>query len=226
VRQVRKQLVIGGLVALAACAGACTKVRQAVDPLPPTALPRIALHEEPTRRPWPVATRPTSSPPDAGPPAIIDTLNGDPKGLKREEINSALQEALPALAGCMPASGPPSFGLSFDAEPDGHATNIQVNGASGEAATCVSATLARLKLPVFEGKAVPVQFPISVYRPLAPPTPAAAVETAPPPATVVGATVPAAPPPGTSTAPYVPPSMPATSGSTPAPDQIHTFIQP
>jgi hypothetical protein len=224
VGQLRKQRVVGAALALAACA-ACTKVRPAVDPLPPTALPRVALHEEPTRRPWPVATRPTSSPPDAAPPVIVDTLNGDPKGLKREEINSALQQSLPALAGCLPADGPPSIGLSFDAEPDGHATNIQVNGASGEAASCVSATLARVKLPVFEGKAVPVQFPISVYRPPVPPTPAAAVEGVPAPA-VVGATVPAAPPPGTSTAPYVPPSMPATTGSTPAPDQIRTFIQP
>jgi hypothetical protein len=43
---------------------------------------------------------------------------------------------------------------------------------------------------------------------------------------VVGATVPSAPPSGTSTAPYAPPSMPATAGSTPAPDQIRTFIQP
>jgi hypothetical protein len=224
---VRKQRVIGGVLALVACVvGGCTRIRPAVDPLPATPLPRVALHEEPTRRPWPVAQRPTSMPPDAALPVISDTLNGDPKGLKREEINGALQQVLPTLAGCLPADGPPSFALSFDAEPDGHASNIQVNGASPAAATCISATLARVKLPVFEGKSVPVQFPISVYRPPVPPTPAAAVETAPAPVPVVGATVPGSPPAGTSTAPYVPPSMPATSGSAPAPDQVRTFIQP
>jgi hypothetical protein len=90
----------------------------------------------------------------------------------------------------------------------------------------VSATLARVKLPVFEGKPVPVQFPISVYRPPAPPTPAAAVEAAPAPVPVMGATMPAAPPPGTSTAPYVPPSMPTSAGSASAPDKVRTFIQP
>jgi hypothetical protein len=155
-------------------------------------------------------------------------LNGDPKGLKREDINNALQQALPALAGCFQGSGgPPSIGLTFDAEPAGRASNIKVSGASPAAERCVSASLARVKLPVFEGKSVPVNFPISVFSPTPVPTPAAAVEpTAPAAVPVAGAAaVPPPPPAGTSTSPYVPSSMPATTGSAPA-AQVKTFIQP
>jgi hypothetical protein len=164
--------------------------------------------------------------PDAAPKAIVDTLNGDPNGLKREHINEALQNALPALAACFPGSGPPSMGLSFDAEPEGKATNIKVSGVTPDAERCVSATLASLKLPVFQGKSVPVQFPISMFRPA--PTPPRVVTHDPNPAPVAGAApVAAPPPPGTSTAPYVPSSsLQATPGSTPSNDQVKTFIQP
>jgi hypothetical protein len=153
---------------------------------------------------------------------IVDTLNGDPKGLKREEINNALQQALPVLAGCFPGSGgPASIALSFDAEPGGRASNIKVAGATPEAERCVSASVGSLRLPTFEGKAVPVQFPISLFKPVAPPTPA--IETAP--AAAQAAAVPATPSP--STTPYVPPAMPTSAGSAPpATDQIRTFIQP
>jgi hypothetical protein len=122
--------------------------------------------------------------------------------------------------------------LSFDAEPDGRASHIKVTGAPAEAEQCVSRTLARVKLPVFQGKSVPVQFPISVFR--APPpaaqaqaqaAAAAAVPSAPVP--VVGATAVSAPPAGTSTAPYVPPSsVQPTTGSAPSAEQVKTFIQP
>jgi hypothetical protein len=174
--------------------------------------------------------RPTSLTPDAAPTVVIDTLNGDPKGLKREDINNALQQLLPSLAGCFSGGGgPPTVGLAFDAEPEGRASHIKVNGASPEGERCVSATLGAAKLPAFEGKSVPVQFPISVFRPAAPPSAAAAVENAPAAPVTVGsaAAVPAAPPPGSSTAPYVPPTMPATPGSAPgAGNEVKTFIQP
>jgi hypothetical protein len=123
-------------------------------------------------------------------------LNGDPKGLKREEVSTALQKALPSLAPCLQGNGGANVGLSFEAAPEGRASNIKVSGASPEAERCVSNALAQVKLPSFEGKAVPLQFPLSVYQT---PPPAA-----PPP--------PPAPPPAAPGA-YTPPSTLPTSGS-------------
>jgi hypothetical protein len=127
----------------------------------------------------------------------VDTLNGDPKGLKREEVSTALQKALPALAPCLQGSGGANVGLSFEAAPEGRAANIKVTGASAEAERCVSNALAAVKLPSFEGKAVPLQFPLNVYQ--APPP-------APPPP-------PPAPPPPAPGAAYTPPSALPTSGA-------------
>jgi len=210
---------------------ACTRVRP--QPEPPPAQPIAA---RPPSRPAPVrpvarpAATTTVSRPNAAPVANPDSLNGDPKGLKREDLNNALQAALRDLAACFSGSGaPPAIGLAFDAEPDGRARNIKVTGATPEGERCVSATLARVKLPVFEGKPVPVNFPISMYRP---PVPAAPAAPGAPPAPAVGAPVvppaplPPAPPAGSSTAPYAPPSsIPPTPGSQPT-DQPKTFIQP
>lgn len=229
VRRVKQLQILGGALLLSVCTvGACTKVRQQSEPLPARPLPS-APRPVPTQRAWPVAPSQPSLPPDAAPPVVIDTLNGDPKGLKREDINNALQAALPTLASCFQTSagGPPSIGLTFEAQPDGRASNIKVSGATPDAERCVSASLARVKLPVFEGKSVPVSFPISVFSPPVP-TPAAAMQQAAPAAVPVAgaAAVPATPPPGTSTAPYAPPSMPATTGSAPSDNQVKTFIQP
>src|SRR2546429_4920841 len=134
----KRQAAVGALLLVMCTVMACTRVRQQADPLPARPLPPIA-HNEPTRRPWPVEPpAPAALPPDAA-PTVIDTLNGDPKGLKREDINNALREALPTLAACFQGAGPPSIGLSFDAEPEGRATNIKVSGASPEGERCVSA---------------------------------------------------------------------------------------
>jgi hypothetical protein len=214
------------LVLVVCIVSGCTKVRQQADPMPARPLPPIARNE-PTRRPWPVEPSVGAAlPPDAAPTVIVDTLNGDPKGLKREDINNALQQALPTLAGCFQGAGPPSIGLSFDAEPEGRASNVKVSGASPEGERCVVASLGRVKLPVFEGKAVPVSFPISVFRPAALPTPTAAAEGAAPAVPVAGEAAPAATAPGPSTAPYVPSSMAPTAGSKPDDTKIRTFIQP
>jgi hypothetical protein len=167
---------------------------------------------------WAVQPAPATAerPPDAlAVPAIVDTLNGDPKGLKRADLGDAMQRAMPSLAPCLGAAGG-NVGLSFDADPDGRARNIKVNGASPSVERCVSDTLVRLKLPTFEGKAVPVQFPLDVYRPAAPPAPPAAAAPAAPPATA------------TSTGGYAPPSLPTTAA---APAAARTggnpvFIQP
>jgi hypothetical protein len=192
----------------------------------------MPITNEPTRRPW-IAPPQADQRPDAAPPTLVDTLNGDPKGLKREDINAALQGALPALSACFSGpNAPTSVGLAFDAEPDGRPSHIKVTGASAAGEQCVSATLAQTKLPTFQGKSVPVQFPLSFYRPPAPPAPAAAAPAAveqaaaPAPVPVTGATVPPAPPSGMSTAPYAPSTLPATAGSAPSETQVKTFIQP
>jgi hypothetical protein len=226
-RRVRKQLNLGRVSLLVVCTVVgCTRVRQQADPVPAKPLPAVA-HNEPTRRPWPVThSDPTPPPPDAAPAAIIDTLNGDPKGLKREDINGALQQALPALGNCFPGEGPPSIGLSFVAQPDGTASNIKVTGASPEGERCVSATLGRTKLPIFEGKSVPVSFPITIYRPTEVPAPAVAVEKPAPAAPPAGASAPAPAAPSGSNTPYVPSSMAPTAGSKPEDNKIRTFIQP
>jgi len=221
---VRKRRFAVAAMLLAMCTvSACTRVRQQSDPLPARPLPPVTRNV-PTQRPWPVTPPPPAAlPPDAAPTVIVDTLNGDPKGLKREDINNALQQALPTLANCFQGAGAPSVGLSFDAEPGGRASNIKVSGASPEGERCVSAALAQTKLPAFEGKSVPISFPISVYRPPVP-TPAAAVEN-PAPVPVTGA-VQAAPPAGASTSPYAPPTMAPTAGSKPDDNKVRTFIQP
>jgi hypothetical protein len=141
-------------------------------------------------------------------------LNGDPKGPRRDEINSAFQNALPSLAPCLEsASG--SVGLSFDASPDGRAQNIKMTGASPAIERCVSGTLAQLKLPPFEGAPVSLQFPLSVYR-RPPPPPRAATPEAPP----------GPPPTATSTGIYAPPSMAANPSAPPASNAAPHFIQP
>jgi hypothetical protein len=124
-----------------------------------------------------------------------------------------MQRAMPSLAPCLGGGG--NVGLSFDADPDGHAQNIKVSGASAEVERCVSATLGRVKLPAFEGKAVPVQFPLDVYRPAAPPAPPAAAAPASPPTRA------------TSTGAYAPSSLPTTAAAPPASSGNNpAFIQP
>lgn len=179
----RSSRFAGLLGALALGAVACTKVIEAPPPPPaeepaaPAPAP-VKPRPQPTpRRPWPPPP-PTAAaqPPDAARVTTVETLNGDPNGLKREDLNNALQGSLPSLAGCFQsegAGGPPSVGLSFDADGTGKAQNIKVTGASREAERCVTRTLTAAKLPTFEGKSVPVQFPLSVYRQPPPPAPAA-----------------------------------------------------
>jgi hypothetical protein len=145
-----------------------------------------------------------------------DTLNGDPNGLKREQIGTALQQALPSLAPCLQGAPGASVGLSFDADPQGRARNIKVSGASPDAERCVSTALAQVKLPEFAGKAVPINFPLTVYRPAAAPGAAPPPPSAPP--------SPPAPSPGSG---YPPPSaLPVSPPSKPTPSGGGPFIQP
>ncbi len=154
--------------------------------------------------------------PDAAPnPAVVDTLNGDPNGLRRADLDKALQATLASLGACLQqgATGPSSVGLTFDADPTGQPVNIKVTGAGPQAEPCLTGALGAMRVPPFQGKAVTVQFPLNVSRPVpAPAAPgSAAGQTAP-------GTPPAPSPPAGSTTPYVP-------AATTKP-QTGPFIQP
>ncbi len=234
---------------MALCAAGCTKIIPAPESTgePPAAGEQAAAPTRPkvyiaTPSQAPVA-RPTVTPPtpvDAL--KAINTLNGDPNGLKREDLNNAMQAVIPSLASCFEAAAPPSVTLAFDADPSGAVQNVKVTGASPTAETCVTRSLTAMRLPVFQGKLVPVTFPLTIYqRPQpAPPPPVAARPAPPPSAPMPGTTAEIlAPPPPTnapvntgSTRPYEPPpttSLPTTTpsgGTNSKPTQIQTFIQP
>jgi hypothetical protein len=113
---------------------------------------------------------------DAGPP--VNTLNGDPAGLKKEDLRRALDGAMAGLATCFGSEPGGGAGLSFDADPSGKAANVKVTGASPAATACITNQLAGIKLPAFAGKAVPVEFPLSVHRQAPPPAAAPAAAAA------------------------------------------------
>lgn len=162
---------------------ACTKVREqpVADPEPETAAvapaPRAVAKSRPTLSGGPVTfasdepapspsvgkLAPATSPAEAA--AAPGTLNGDPKGLRRAELQRALDGALPGLASCFRGESPPgSVGLSFEADPSGKIRNVRVGGGGAEAERCVTSTLAGVRLPAFEGKPVPVDFPLAIQR--------------------------------------------------------------
>ncbi len=97
-------------------------------------------------------------------------------------MQKVLNGTLPSLASCFAAGSGSGAGLTFDADPSGHARNVKVTGVNAETERCVSSIVSGVRLPDFQGAAVPVQFPLSIYRPaaapiaapVAPPAPAAA----------------------------------------------------
>ncbi len=165
-------LLLGGSVV-----PGCTKVREQppASPVLPAEAPAPAPKPTPRRPPPPAfggsvagEAAPASPPAPAAPAppvAPADTLNGDPKGPKREELSRALDGALPGLARCFDGGGGAgSVGLAFDVEPSGRAAGIKVTGASPTAERCVREAVAAVRLPTFEGKPVPIQFPLTVHR--------------------------------------------------------------
>jgi hypothetical protein len=189
------EVVLGVVLASWLPLTACTKVvEQPAAPPPPTrAAPAPKAAKAPAPRPapapWPSEAparkaAPTAAPAAAEKPALpADTLNGDPRGLRRDDLGRALDGALGSLASCFPpgsASG--GVSLSFDADPSGRARNVKVAGGGAAAESCVSEKVAALRLPAFEGKAVPVQFPLSIHSaPAAQPGAAKPAEATPPP---------------------------------------------
>lgn len=154
---------------------ACTKVVPPPPPEPTPTVPEpVAKRKSPPPPPaWPKSPTPPpapAAPPPAAAPAV-ETLNGDPNGLKREDLQAALDGAMDRFAGCVNGAGTTQVALSFDAGPAGKAENIKVSGGGASAETCVSAIVTSLSLPKFSGRPVPVHFPITVKRTVTQPEP-------------------------------------------------------
>jgi hypothetical protein len=109
---------------------------------------------------------PAVAQPVAGPQNIpSSTLNGDPHGLTREVLNRALQGAVSSVASCFsPSSQDPMAAISFEADPSGRPSLVRVNGAPGDAERCIRNVVQNLRFPSFEGKGVPVDFPVTFHR--------------------------------------------------------------
>jgi hypothetical protein len=169
----------GGVWVLAiALAGGCTKVKEqppaAPDPPPvqlPSALKKFRPAAPAPSSPWPSA-EPGAAPAAAAAPADAGPA---PRPLDREALSSALNGALPAVAGCFQAgAGVTAVTLSLDADPSGRVTNVKVSTGGAEAERCAQGALAGVRFPPFEGSPAAVSFPISVQRTVttAPPSPA------------------------------------------------------
>lgn len=101
------------------------------------------------------------------------SLNEDANGLKRDQLQKALDEKLGGLAKCFDNTDVTSAGIFFEADPSGEARAISVRGAPAEAEACAKGIIGSLRFPEFHGNPVPIDFPISISR---------RVETAPKPA--------------------------------------------
>lgn len=93
-----------------------------------------------------------------------ETLNGDPEGLKRDELQAALQGVLGRLAQCFVKSEVTSAVVSFEADPTGVPRGIRVKGAEGPTASCISGIVSAISFPRFSGNPVPIDYPISVLK--------------------------------------------------------------
>lgn len=117
-------------------------------------------NEAPPADPAPVAAvTPTGVSGGAG------TLNGNPNGLSRDVLNSAIQGTMGSLATCFsPSAENPMVSVSFEADPAGRASLVRVNGAPPEAERCVRNIVQNMKFPRFEGNSVHVDLPLTFHQ--------------------------------------------------------------
>jgi hypothetical protein len=171
--QLRSRLSRAGLAAtlalsLGALGAACTKVVEPPVLEPQAPVPDVEKKRKfaPPPPAWPAAKPAAPAPPPPPPPAApaVETLNGDPEGLKREVLQDRLDAAMDKFTACVDAPGTTRVALSFDAAPEGGAQNVKVSGGGAPAEKCVAGVVAGLSLPKFSGKPVPVHFPITVQR--------------------------------------------------------------
>lgn len=96
--------------------------------------------------------------------AAAKSLNEDPEGLKRSDLQAALDAQMGALAKCFDHSDVTSVGIYFEADPSGQARGVRVRGAPAETETCATSVIENLRFPAFKGNPVPIDFPISIRR--------------------------------------------------------------
>lgn len=96
--------------------------------------------------------------------AQAKSLNEDVNGLKRAELQKALDEKMGGLAKCFDNTDVTSVGIYFEADPAGEARGIHVRGAPEGAENCAKSIIGSLRFPQFEGNPVPIDFPISISR--------------------------------------------------------------
>lgn len=164
----RRAGLAAGLTLSLGLSAACTKVVEppVLEPGPPVVELEKKRKFPPPPPAWPSRPAAPAAPPPAPKPAepAVETLNGDPEGLKREDLQNTLDAAMDRFTGCVDAQGTTKVALSFDADPAGGAQNVKVSGGGAAAEKCVAGVVARLALPKFGGKPVPVHFPITVQR--------------------------------------------------------------
>ncbi len=143
---------------------------QAPPPVP-TEAPAAARDDWPPPPP-PPAVRAT---PDAG--AAANTLNGNPKGPKAEDLSGVVQAAASQLQGCLDGNadlpvGTINVSINYQVEPSGAASGINVSapGAPASVVDCLKGRFESLRFPPFEGAAVTGGYPM-VYTRMAQPMP-------------------------------------------------------
>jgi hypothetical protein len=93
------------------------------------------------------------------------TLNGNPNGLSRDVLNSAIQGTMGSLASCFsPSAQNPMVSVSFEADPSGRASLVRVNGAPPDAERCVRNIVQGIRFPRFEGNGVHVDLPLTFHQ--------------------------------------------------------------
>jgi hypothetical protein len=93
------------------------------------------------------------------------TLNGHPNGITRDTVNRSIQGSMGALANCFTnVTQDPMVAVSFEADPSGHPSLVRVNGAPPDAERCIRGVMQGMRFPAFEGKGVPIDFPLSFHR--------------------------------------------------------------
>ncbi len=93
------------------------------------------------------------------------TLNGNPNGITRDTLNSAIQGTMGPLAACFsPSAQNPMVAVSFEADPAGRASLVRVNGAPPDAERCVRNIVQGIRFPRFEGNGVHVDLPLTFHQ--------------------------------------------------------------
>ena len=178
-----KPVALGLMVALALSSGGCEFLGVSKGKPPPlpegkSAAPTLARREPQVARRLPgfglAGPQNEASRFDPEPVAAVarpgasggsGTLNGNPNGLTRETLNSAIQGTMASLVTCFsPSAQNPMVAVSFEADPAGRASLVRVNGAPPDAERCVRNIVQGIRFPRFEGNGVHVDLPLTFHQ--------------------------------------------------------------